>query len=154
MPEAGTDDRSNIERWFHRLARHVQAVDFAGARPLFAADMVAFGTFTDFIAGRDGAERQQWRNVWHHIDGFRWRPDIRVIVSPDRLQAVGMGVFDSTAITGTVTLMIGLGGRQSCSLDLTSTPGGWRPIRTCRCSGTCPHGRSKGSRNIGHERDL
>lgn len=96
MPEAGTDDRSNIERWFHRLARHVQAVDFAGARPLFAADMVAFGTFTDFIAGRDGAEQQQWRNVWHHIDGFRWRPDIRVIVSPDRLQAVGMGVFDST----------------------------------------------------------
>jgi ketosteroid isomerase-like protein len=96
MPQAGTDDRASIEQWFHCLAQHVQAVDFMGARPLFAADMVAFGTFTDFMTGRDAAEQQQWRNVWHHIDGFRWRPDIRVIVSPDRLQAVGMGVFDST----------------------------------------------------------
>ncbi len=90
------DDEAGVRRWFETLAAHVQAVDFAGARPIFAADMVAFGTFTDFMTGRDAAEQAQWRNVWPHIDGFRWRPDIRVIVSPDRLQAVGMGVFDST----------------------------------------------------------
>ena len=34
--------------------------------------------------------------MWENIDGFTWRPDIRVIVSPDRRQAVGMGIFDST----------------------------------------------------------
>jgi ketosteroid isomerase-like protein len=96
MTEANTDDAAGVRAWFHRLADHVRAVDFAGARPIFAPDMIAFGTFTDFMTGRDAAEQQQWRNVWHHIDGFRWRPDIRVIVSPDRLQAVGMGVFDST----------------------------------------------------------
>ena len=90
------DDAAGVRAWFHRLAEHVQAVDFAGARPIFAPDMVAFGTFTDFMTGRENAEQQQWRNVWPHIDGFRWRPDIRVIVSPDRLQAVGMGVFDSS----------------------------------------------------------
>ena len=89
-------DVAAVQAWFHRLAEHVRAVDFAGARPIFAPDMIAFGTFTDFMTGREEAERQQWRNVWHHIDEFRWRPDIRVIVSPDRLQAVGMGVFDST----------------------------------------------------------
>jgi ketosteroid isomerase-like protein len=93
---AAAEDRAEVEQWFQHLARYVQAVDFVGARPLFAPDMVAFGTFTDFMTGRDAAEQHQWRNVWHHIDGFRWRPDIRVIVSPDRLQAVGMGVFDST----------------------------------------------------------
>jgi ketosteroid isomerase-like protein len=90
------EDVAAIEAWFHTLARHVQAVDFIGARPIFADDMVAFGTFTDFMTGRDAAEAAQWRNVWPHIDGFHWRPDIRVLVSPDRLQAVGMGVFDST----------------------------------------------------------
>ena len=90
------DDAAGVRAWFHHLAEHVQAVDFAGARPIFAPDMVAFGTFTDFMTGRENAEQQQWRNVWPHIDGFRWRPDIRVIVSPDRLQAVGMGVFDSS----------------------------------------------------------
>ncbi len=96
MPEPNSDDAEGVRAWFHRLADHVQAVDFAGARPIFAPDMVAFGTFSDFMTGREAAEQNQWRNVWHHIDGFRWRPDIRVMVSPDRLQAVGMGVFDST----------------------------------------------------------
>jgi ketosteroid isomerase-like protein len=95
-PGTETADLDAVRAWFHRLAEHVQAVDFAGARPIFAADMVAFGTFTDFMTGRDAAEKAQWRNVWPHIDGFRWRPDIRVLVSPDRLQAVGMAVFDST----------------------------------------------------------
>jgi len=90
------DDSAGVRTWFETLAEHVRAVDFAGARPIFAPDMIAFGTFTDFMTGRDAAEQQQWRNVWQHIDNFRFRPDIRAIVSPDRLQAVGMAIFDST----------------------------------------------------------
>jgi ketosteroid isomerase-like protein len=90
------DDVAAVAAWFKTLSDHVQAVDFAGARPIFAEDMIAFGTFTDFMTGRTEAERVQWRNVWPHIDHFRWRPDIRALVSPDRLQAVGMAVFDST----------------------------------------------------------
>ena len=96
MADADAEDADGVRAWFHRLAAHVQAVDFAGARPIFAPDMIAFGTFSDFMTGRDAVEQQQWRSVWQHIDDFRWRPGIRVIVSPDRLQAVGMGVFDST----------------------------------------------------------
>jgi ketosteroid isomerase-like protein len=96
MPDVHPDDVARVKAWFELLAAHVREVDFVGARPIFAPDMVAFGTFTDFMTGRDAAEQQQWRNVWPHIDGFRWRPDIKAIVSPDRLQAVGMGVFDST----------------------------------------------------------
>ncbi len=90
------DDLAGVKRWFDTLAAHVRDVDFVGARPIFAPDMIAFGTFTDFMTGRDVAEQQQWRNVWHHIDEFRFRPDIRAIVSPDRLMAVGMAIFDST----------------------------------------------------------
>ncbi len=96
MSPVHPDDVAGVRAWFETLAGHVRAVDFAGARAIFAPDMIAFGTFTDFMTGRDVAEQQQWRNVWPHIDNFRWRPDIRTIVSPDRLQAVGMGVFDST----------------------------------------------------------
>jgi ketosteroid isomerase-like protein len=90
------DDVAAVKAWFQTLADHVEAVDFAGARPIFAEDMIAFGTFTDFMTGRALAEQAQWRNVWPHIDHFRWRPDMRVLVSPDRMQAVGMAVFDST----------------------------------------------------------
>jgi ketosteroid isomerase-like protein len=96
MSAVNPDDIAGVKAWFETLAAHVREVDFAGARPIFAPDMIAFGTFTDFMTGRDVAEQQQWRNVWPHIDNFRWRPDIRAIVSPDRLQAVGMGIFDST----------------------------------------------------------
>ena len=90
------DGIASVRTWFETLAAHVRAVDFIGARSIFAPDMLAFGTFTDFMTGRDVAEQQQWRNVWQHIDNFRFRPDIRAIVSPDRLQAVGMAIFDST----------------------------------------------------------
>jgi ketosteroid isomerase-like protein len=96
MSAGHQDDLAQVKAWFETLASHVHEVDFVGARPIFAPDMIAFGTFTDFMTGRDAAEQQQWRNVWPHIDNFRWRPDIRAIVSPDRLQAVGMGIFDST----------------------------------------------------------
>jgi ketosteroid isomerase-like protein len=96
MATAHADDAAQVKAWFETLAAHVREVDFVGARPIFAPDMIAFGTFTDFMTGREVAEQQQWRNVWPHIDNFRWRPDTRAIVSPDRLQAVGMGIFDST----------------------------------------------------------
>lgn len=94
---AAEDDLALVRAWFAELARHVQAVDYAAARHLFAEDLIAFGTFTDFIDGREAAERAQWRNVWATIDGFAWRLDgVRALVSPDRLFAVGMGVWDST----------------------------------------------------------
>jgi len=96
MATARSDDLASVRAWFATLAAHVREVDFVGAQPIFDPDMIAFGTFTDFMTGRDAAEQQQWRNVWPHIDNFRWRPDIRAIVSPDRLQAVGMGIFEST----------------------------------------------------------
>jgi ketosteroid isomerase-like protein len=92
-----SDDLERVTAWFRHLSEHVQAVDFAGARSLFAEDMVAFGTFENFITGREAVERAQWRNVWPVTSDFRYRmDDIRALVSPDRLFAIGLGVFDST----------------------------------------------------------
>ena len=68
--------------------------DFAGARPLFAEDLIAFGTFSDFITGREAVEAAQWRNVWPFIRDFRWRlDDVKAQVAEDRLSAVGMAIF-------------------------------------------------------------
>jgi ketosteroid isomerase-like protein len=97
LPQAGPEDLDAVRAWFRELADHVRAVDFASARHLFAEDFVAFGTFTDFMIGRELAERNQWRNVWPTIDGFFWRlDDAKALVSPDRLFAVGLAVWDST----------------------------------------------------------
>ncbi|HYM33332.1 MAG TPA: hypothetical protein VEU47_18685 [Candidatus Cybelea sp.] len=91
------DDLARIKAWFDRLGQCVRAVNYAAARPLFAEHLIAFGTFEDFVVGRDEVEQAQWRNVWPVIAGFRWRLDqARGIVSADRLTAIGMAVFDST----------------------------------------------------------
>src|SRR5215210_3832004 len=92
----GEDDLALVRRWFQHLQLHVQAVDFVGARSLFAEEIVTFGTVRAFTVGREATEREQWRNVWSRIDGFRWQlDDLRVIISGDRRTAVGMALFES-----------------------------------------------------------
>jgi ketosteroid isomerase-like protein len=91
------DDLARVKAWFERLSSHVRAVDYEGARTIFADDMIAFGTFENFITGRDRVEAAQWRSVWGVTSGFRFRmDDVRAIVSADRLTSIGMAVFDST----------------------------------------------------------
>jgi ketosteroid isomerase-like protein len=91
------DDLVLVRRWFQRLQLHVQSVDFVGARPLFADDLITFGSFNPFTIGREANEEEQWRTVWGRIDRFRWQlDDLRTILSCDRLMVVGMVVFDST----------------------------------------------------------
>ena len=68
------DDLAAVRTWFDTLARHCRAVDYEAARPIFAEDMIAFGTFTDFMMGRELAEQKQWRNVWGTIRNFRAKP--------------------------------------------------------------------------------
>ena len=90
------DDLAAVRAWFETLARHCRAVDYEGARAIFAEDMVAFGTFTAFMQGRDLAEHKQWRNVWGTIRNFRVTLDtVEAIVSADRLTAIGLGVWSS-----------------------------------------------------------
>ncbi|MFC3127574.1 YybH family protein [Pseudoroseomonas globiformis] len=91
------DDHARVVAWFRELSEHVRAVDFAAARPLFSDDFLAFGTFSDFVYGREQAEQKQWRKVWGTIDAFTYREeDVKSLVSPDRLFAVGLGIWDST----------------------------------------------------------
>lgn len=90
------EDLEAVRNWFLQLADYVRAVDFVPARKLFRDDFIAFGTIADFVDGQPETERNQWRHVWPSIDDFTWRDDIRALVSPDRLFAVGLAVFDST----------------------------------------------------------
>ncbi|HEY1296498.1 MAG TPA: nuclear transport factor 2 family protein [Chloroflexota bacterium] len=53
----------------------VRAVDYVRARPLFADDVVAFGTFAAVVEGRERLEHGQWRNVWPTIRDFTFRLD-------------------------------------------------------------------------------
>ena len=95
-PPVAPEDLAAVRAWFDALSRHCRAVDYEGARAIFADDMIAFGTFTDFMHGRELAEQKQWRNVWGTIRNFRYDLDkVEAIVSADRLMAAGMAVWQS-----------------------------------------------------------
>lgn len=97
---AEKEDLDAVKAWFDALSGHVQKVDYEGARYLFDNDLLIFGTFQDFVVGQPESERQQWRNVWGTIEGFQFRiADVRALVSPDRLFATGLGIWDSTGFT-------------------------------------------------------
>jgi ketosteroid isomerase-like protein len=94
--DAHEDDVDRVRRWFQRLQFCVQTVDFESARPLFADNLITFGSVAAFTVGRDATETEQWRAIWSRIDQFRWRlDDLRTIIARDRLTAVGMAVFES-----------------------------------------------------------
>jgi len=102
LAPARANDIGLVRRWFQRLELCVRSADYAGARPLFAQDVITFGTFATFTTGRDATETEQWRTVWSRIDGFRWQlDDLRTILSGDRRTAVGMAVFTSVGYTET-----------------------------------------------------
>src|SRR5580765_214730 len=66
----------------------VRAVDYARARPLFADDAIAFGTYAAVVSGREAIEEQQWRNVWPTIREFTFRLDELRCRGDDRLLCV------------------------------------------------------------------
>jgi ketosteroid isomerase-like protein len=117
-------DLDSIRTWFADLSVYVRAVDFVPARQLFVEDFLSFGSITDFMIGRDEAEATQWRKVWPTIDGFTFRNDIRALVSPDRLFAVGLAIFDSTGYNEDGT-PFARAGRATVSFVRASIDGPW-----------------------------
>ena len=75
----------------------VRSVDYQRARPLFAEDVIAFGTFATVVAGRVRLEREQWRNVWPAIREFTFRlDDLHCLGTADALCVVVP--WDSTGL--------------------------------------------------------
>ncbi len=90
-------DIDGIADWFASWDKLVDGVDFVPARELFDEGVVGFGTRMDTVRGLDHLERDQWRQVWPTIDGFRFNLNtLECLVSPDRLQGVGIVVWHST----------------------------------------------------------
>lgn len=70
MMDANPPGRAEVEGWFRTLERCVREVDYGSARSIFAADVVAFGTRADVVAGRDNLQANQWSGVWPTIRDF------------------------------------------------------------------------------------
>jgi ketosteroid isomerase-like protein len=73
-----SDSEREVLEWLRTFEAACRERDFAGGRGMFAPDALAFGTFAASVHGLENIEREQWRNVWPRIRGFRFddRPAI------------------------------------------------------------------------------
>jgi ketosteroid isomerase-like protein len=90
-------DRRSVEEWFVRWAELVANVDIKRVREIFVEDAVAFGSKVEMVRTRDELEAEQWRLVWPTMADYRYDlSTLEVIMSPDRLMAIGVAIFRST----------------------------------------------------------
>jgi ketosteroid isomerase-like protein len=93
------EDRRTIAHWFARWGDLVANVDFRQAREMFVEDIVSFGSKVEMVVSREALEAQQWRAIWPSIEDYRYDLDtLEVVVSPDRLMAMGAVIFRSTGL--------------------------------------------------------
>lgn len=93
------EDRRSIVEWFRVWGERVAAVNFAAVRDMFTEDAVAFGSKVEMVTSREALEREQWRAIWPTIEDYRYDlSTLQIVVSPDRLMAMGAAIFRSTGI--------------------------------------------------------
>ena len=83
--------------WLERFSACVRDVDYASARPMFHADILAFGTHTDVLPDREAWIASQWDNVWPKTTDFCFVLDAtHVLASADGTMAVVVAPWTST----------------------------------------------------------
>jgi ketosteroid isomerase-like protein len=58
------------ENWLKRFEKCVRDRDFSGARRLFSAKVIGFGSIAPHTHDLDHLEAEQWRQVWPNIENF------------------------------------------------------------------------------------
>ena len=112
--------------WLSALQKCVRAVDFEKAHPLFAEDVISFGTHATVVTGRDALEHEQWRHVWPRIREFTFRLDQVHCVGGDQ-SVVVIAPWDSLGISSDGTLFSRPG---RATIVLTHQSGRWVAAHT------------------------
>jgi ketosteroid isomerase-like protein len=93
------EDRRSVADWYQVWGDRVAAVDFKAVRDMFTEDAIAFGSKVEMVTSREALERDQWRAIWPSIENYRYDlSTLEVVMSPDRLMAMGASIFRSTGI--------------------------------------------------------
>jgi ketosteroid isomerase-like protein len=93
------EDRRSIADFFERWGTLVGRVNFKKARGLYADDVIAFGSLGRMMTSREALENEQWRAVWPTLADYRHDlTTLHVIISPDRLMAMGAVIARSVGV--------------------------------------------------------
>jgi len=98
-PPVLDQDRRSIAEFFERWGTLVGHVDFKRARELYTEDVIAFGSLGKMMTSREALEAEQWRAVWPTLADYTHDlATLEVIVSPDRLMAMGAVIAPTIGI--------------------------------------------------------
>jgi len=140
------EDRQSVGDWFAKWGDMVSRVDFKSARALFADDAVAFGSVTEMMTSQASLEADQWRQVWPTIEDYRYDlSTLEVMMSPDRLMAVGVVIFRSTGLNADKTKFV-RNGRATAVLMRSAVGAPWLCTHTHISLKPGTPGRSHGLR--------
>jgi hypothetical protein len=82
------------------------------------------------VTSRHDLEHDQWRAVWPTIEDYRYDLDtLEIVVSPDRLMAMGAAIFRSTGINRDGT-RFDRSGRATATLMRTAVDAPWFATHT------------------------
>jgi ketosteroid isomerase-like protein len=119
------EDRRSITEWFRIWGERVAAVDFKAVREMFTEDAIAFGSKVEMATSREALEREQWRAIWPTIEDYRNDlSTLQIVVSPDRLMAMGAAIFRSTGIHRDGSRFV-RNGRATATLQRASVNAPW-----------------------------
>ena len=96
-----TGTESEVMAWLSEFETACRSRDFAAGSRMFAEDAVAFGTWATAVSGLDNIEREQWRQVWPRIRGFRFEAHPVARASGDSAWVAAMWSSEATAPDGT-----------------------------------------------------
>ena len=97
LPMASAAVRGEILAWLEVVSAFVREVDYAGARPMWHPEVLAFGTYNDVIQGLETAIATQWDNVWPRTAQFAFNlAGTHVLASADGAMAVAVTPWTST----------------------------------------------------------
>ncbi len=97
LPMASAAVRGEILAWLEVFSAFVREVDYAGARPMWHPEVLAFGTYNDVIQGLETAIATQWDNVWPRTAQFAFNlAGTHVLASADGAMAVAVTPWTST----------------------------------------------------------
>ncbi len=128
--EVKAADYALVKAWFDMWGEFVANVDFESARPMFQEECISFGTWMDTVEGLDNLIEKQWKTIWPTIESFRFLTDtLRVQISPDRLFAIAIIVWESTGFCQNHK-PYHRPGRATVSLNRLSLNSPWKGVHT------------------------
>lgn len=77
-----------ILAWLREWQARINAGDFEAAKPLFSDNVIAYGSLTPVMAGKDDLIGRQWSSVWPRIKDFSFNFESLHTFADERMSVV------------------------------------------------------------------